>query len=110
MSVLYDKGNVQITDEGVLLRWYYFPFAQSKFVPFSEITGIERQTCGLFNSKTWGMPFDGSWWHADGLFSFREFRHPEGIRLITDGIVMGMTPQDVDEVENILKEHIRKTQ
>lgn len=59
---LYDKGALTLREDGILLRNYYFPTLRAKFVPYSEVTGVEKIVCGLGNSKTWGMPFNGAWW------------------------------------------------
>lgn len=83
MAVLYEKGAIRLTDEGVTLYNYYFPTFGAKFVPYSDIKNVERISCNVINSKTWGMPFNWTWWHLDGWFAFREFRGLPGLLLHT---------------------------
>ena len=51
MSLLYEDQYVKITDEGVEIKWYYFPTAQSKFIAFSDVKCFRLEPKNLFTSK-----------------------------------------------------------
>ena len=51
MSLLYEDRYVKITDEGVEIKWYYFPTAQSKFIAFSDVKCFRVEPKNLFTSK-----------------------------------------------------------
>ena len=51
MSLLYEDQYVKITDEGVEIKWYYFPTAQSKFIAFSDVKCFRLESKNLFTSK-----------------------------------------------------------
>lgn len=59
---LYDRGALTLREDGILLRNYYFPTLGAKFVPYSDVTGVEKIVCRIRNSKTWGMSFNRAWW------------------------------------------------
>ena len=75
-GVLYDDGFVTLTDNSLILKVYYFPFATSKTIPLEDIDRIWVGTdpaLGLehwWKRKTWGMPFSNVFW---ALHSGREF-------------------------------------
>ena len=65
-NILYDKDNLLITDKGIEFKWYYFPLGNSKFVPWSDVKGVEQIRCGLANSSTspfslTHLPLSASW-------------------------------------------------
>ena len=51
MSLLYEDRYVKITDEGVEIKWYYFPTSQSKFIAFSDVKCFRGEPKNLFTSK-----------------------------------------------------------
>ena len=57
-DVLYDDKFVTVDHRGVHIKWYYFPTANRKFVPFENITQVEAPTgcTGVMRyAKNWGM-------------------------------------------------------
>lgn len=100
------RGTVICTDEGVILKRYYFPTFKSKLVKWEDIERVERITCGLGNSKSWGMPMDGSWWHCSDFG--REFKGGPGLIIHTAESRMGMSPKNIDEIERVIKQEVRK--
>ncbi|WZN66100.1 hypothetical protein HKI87_14g76630 [Chloropicon roscoffensis] len=70
MSLLYEDQYVKITDEGVEIKWYYFPTAQSKFIAFSDVKCFRLEPKNLFTSKGWGMGMSNVWWACDTIRQF----------------------------------------
>jgi len=57
-QVLYERGNIKVTDSGLELKCYYFPTGQKKFVQWRDVTDLESKKVNLGNCKTWGMALD----------------------------------------------------
>src|SRR6266702_7527090 len=55
-TVLYDDGLVELDDEGIVLRRYYFPWAGSKRIRYSDIRGVQQHAMGTWTGKgrLWG--------------------------------------------------------
>ena len=70
MTTLYTDKFSTITEEGITVKSYYFPFALSKFIPFKDIHTIEPPppSTSIFtkSKKSWGMGLDfNTWWACD---------------------------------------------
>ena len=39
-NVLYEDEFVKLTDVAVEIKWYYFPFAQSKVIPYDSVRKV----------------------------------------------------------------------
>lgn len=52
----YDDGRCVLDDDGLTLRRYYFPFATSKRIPYTEIRKFDARPMGWFTGKGrgWG--------------------------------------------------------
>lgn len=50
INTLYSDRLVEITDDSILLRGYYFPFGGRR-IPFTEISLINIETASLWNGK-----------------------------------------------------------
>ncbi len=55
-EVLYDDGLVKLDEEGITLRRYYFPFATSKHIAYTDIRHVEQRSMGVLTGKgrLWG--------------------------------------------------------
>lgn len=55
-DALYDDGLVQLDDDGIILRRYYFPLATSKHIRYQDIRGVEARPMNWLTGKgrLWG--------------------------------------------------------
>lgn len=55
-TVLYDDGLVELDQAGITLRRYYFPWAGSKRIRYSDIRGVQQREMGTWTGKwrLWG--------------------------------------------------------
>jgi hypothetical protein len=102
-KILYKDSLVEIRDDSITLKNYYFPFI-SKKVLFKDIENIEIKESTLFNGKwrIWGTGNFSYWFPLDFLRPSRK-----EIFLITyknQQIKSGFTVVNSDKVENILRE------
>uniref|UniRef100_A0A914CFR6 Uncharacterized protein n=1 Tax=Acrobeloides nanus TaxID=290746 RepID=A0A914CFR6_9BILA len=73
---LYEDKYCRLTKSSLEIKWYYFPTAQSKFIPIPNIKGVyykEQVACGegMCNLKGWGMSLSPCWWACDLLRGLR---------------------------------------
>jgi hypothetical protein len=69
-KVLYSDDCVDVTSEGVAIKWYWFPTAQSKYVPYESLRSVHsmpERTLDMFDSKGWGMGLGKTWWACGDL-------------------------------------------
>ena len=83
---------MRIEPEAIVVKWYYFPIATSKRIPFSTIRRIEAGAMAdldLTETKSWGMGLprgddppltpggptrqDWPWWPCDMKRTFRDY-------------------------------------
>jgi hypothetical protein len=55
-KVLYDDGLVELDQEGITLRRYYFPLAMSKRISYTDIVEYKQRAMGAWTGKgrLWG--------------------------------------------------------
>jgi hypothetical protein len=55
-EALYDDGLVTLDEQGITLRWYYFPIPLSKRIAYSDIRDVQQQPMTLWTGKgrLWG--------------------------------------------------------
>eukprot|EP00212_Chloropicon_laureae_P009210 CAMPEP_0197492538 /NCGR_PEP_ID=MMETSP1311-20131121/10670_1 /TAXON_ID=464262 /ORGANISM="Genus nov. species nov., Strain RCC856" /LENGTH=122 /DNA_ID=CAMNT_0043037505 /DNA_START=1 /DNA_END=369 /DNA_ORIENTATION=+ len=70
MTTLYEDDFVCLTDEGIEIKWYYFPTTISKKIQWDEVKCFRLEPVNLFTSKGWGMGFSNVWWACDTLRQF----------------------------------------
>lgn len=101
-GVLYADRLVEITDDAILFRVYYFPWG-AKIVPFSEIESIQPFALTFWNGKwrIWGTGDFRTWWPAD----WDRPRRDRAFLLASHGkrVRMGFTVEDPAQVEAILR-------
>lgn len=54
MVVLYEDKDVTITDKEVIIKCYFFPFGNSKTIPYRKIKSVEMKNFA-WKGKLWGM-------------------------------------------------------
>ncbi|KNC86811.1 hypothetical protein SARC_01043 [Sphaeroforma arctica JP610] len=67
---VWEKGNVKITENDLILKVYYFPIGTARRIKLSdikEVTELQTSPCDGA-SKTWGMTLSPVWWHWPGHF------------------------------------------
>ena len=64
---LYSDGLVELTDEAILFRHYYFPIGGSRSIPIVDIKQIEQRPPTLSNGKwrLWGTSNFRQWFPVD---------------------------------------------
>ncbi len=60
-QILYEDKFIQINEQGVLIRCYYFPIGTAKFVKFCDIEKVYRESDAMGNVKGWGMSLSPIW-------------------------------------------------
>ena len=101
-GVLYADRFVEITDDAILFRVYYFPWG-AKVVPFAEIESVEPFALTFWNGKCriWGTSDFGTWWPADWDRPSRDM----AFLLVRRGrrVRIAFTVEDSVQVEAILR-------
>jgi hypothetical protein len=103
MNILYKDGLIEITDQELVFRRYYFPFGGRKHIPLSQIESVRaKQPSISFGSwRIWGggprtwFPLDWSRPRRDTIFT-----------AILRGrfLRIGFTVEDSRSVKSILRE------
>ncbi|KAJ1958577.1 hypothetical protein EC988_000220 [Linderina pennispora] len=63
--VLYEDSDVQVSQEGLTIKRYYFPIPMSKFIPWGKIETVQTASeanVQWYELKMWGMGFGNIWW------------------------------------------------
>lgn len=53
-KVLYEDKDVKITEKEVIIRCYFFPFGNSKHIPYHKIKSVDMKNFA-WKGKLWGM-------------------------------------------------------
>jgi len=66
-NTIYSDDLVDVFENGIRLKRYYFPFAQSKFVKFADVVGMETKPPTLMNGRwrCWGTGDLATWFPLD---------------------------------------------
>lgn len=99
-SPLYEDTYITCDEQGLTIRWYYFPFGD-KVVPYESIQGFEKIELGFEGKwRIWGMGLVPHWFHLDPGRPGKD----TGI-ILNDGhpIQFIITPDDVESVFRILQ-------
>lgn len=104
-GALYDDGLVELDEQGLTLRRYYFPLATSKRIAYRDIRDVERRAMGLWIGKgrLWGSGDLRHWAPLD------LHRPGKDIALILDlgrFVRPVVSPDDPDRVLTVLREHL----
>lgn len=100
-TTLYNDGEIVCDDTGLLIRRYY-PWG-SKRIPYSSIKTVSRLPIRIRKWRLWGSGDLRHWWNLDPK------RPKKNLALELDTghrIHPTITPEDVEAVERILREHL----
>jgi hypothetical protein len=105
MTALYEDAGLTLDDDGITSRRYYFPFATSKRIAYSDIQNIKAQPIGWASGKGrfWGASDPRYWFPMDF------HRGSKKAQLILDlgrRVRPCITPEDPDKVIELLKTHV----
>lgn len=103
MSTIYQDKLVEITDQEIVFRRYYFPFASPKRVALSQVESVQVRPPSLLNGswRLWGTGDFGTWFPMD--FG-RPNRDKIFIAKLRDASLrIGFTVEDSQKVTDILK-------
>ncbi|KAJ2688271.1 hypothetical protein IWW39_002315 [Coemansia spiralis] len=72
---LYEDQYLLVTNKGITIRRYYFPFLSDRFVPWDQIEYVKTaKDLGVkwYEIKEWGSAWSNIWWNC----AWRFFRDP----------------------------------
>lgn len=102
-NTLYEDKYLRISEDSITLFWYYFPFAQSKVIEFSEIKQIKLEQLDWKYGKyrLWGMDLRCHWFPCD----MTRYKKSNFIWLdVSSRIKPSFTCENVEQVYSILSE------
>jgi hypothetical protein len=102
---LYQDGRIELTDDAVVVRGYYFPWG-TKRIPYASIRALERVDLTVWRGKgrIWGS---GDFRHWANLDPQRP-RKSVGFYLDLGGhVVPFLTPDDPEAFERALRPQFR---
>ena len=103
-EIHYDDKDVTITNEGVKIKCYFFPFGNSKTIPFRKIKFAEMKNFA-WKGKVWGMNITewGYWMPGD----LKRWDYDKFIALETgSSITPSFTCLDMDKAYRIINEEL----
>lgn len=106
-TVLYDDGLVELDQQGITLRRYYFPWAGSKHIPYANIQGVHRRSMGAWTGKgrLWGSGDLRHWAPLD----LRRPKKDTAITLDLGKFVRPVfSPDDPARVMALLSQHVNR--
>lgn len=103
-DVIYDDGLVLLDEAGVTLRYYYFPLATEKFVPYDKIRAVDTAVLGNWNGRwrLWGAPWIDQWLPLDVMRPKKD----TAVVLTVRRISPVFTPDDPDRVAHLIRERM----
>ncbi|HYW91208.1 MAG TPA: hypothetical protein VFA95_01880 [Gammaproteobacteria bacterium] len=104
MTTLYSDRLIEITDEEIEFRGYYFPVAGSRFVPWSRIDSVHARRPSVFAGswRLWGSGDFRTWFAWD---PGRPRRDRIFVAAVRGGYWnIGFTVEDSGRVAEILRE------
>eukprot|EP01103_Thecamoeba_quadrilineata_P011007 TRINITY_DN2530_c0_g1_i2.p1 TRINITY_DN2530_c0_g1~~TRINITY_DN2530_c0_g1_i2.p1 ORF type:complete len:117 (-),score=3.31 TRINITY_DN2530_c0_g1_i2:36-386(-) len=104
-DILYDDPYVTINKScGVTIKWYYFPIAASKTIPWNHVLSVHRAeqlNLSILDYKHWGMGLSSIWWACD-----MNRNEVTSVVLYTNSIFQkGFSTRDPVTVTNIIREY-----
>ena len=103
MTTTYQDALIEITDQEIIFRRYYFPTGTDKRVPLADIEGIEIRQPSTFVGKyrIWGTGDLRTWYPYDRHRSSRDKIFRATVR--GSRVRIGFTVERPDEVIQIFK-------
>lgn len=107
-DVIYDDGLVRLDEAGVTLRYYYFPFATKKLVPYGRIRAVDTAVLGNWNGRwrLWGASWIDQWLPLDVTRPKKDTAVVLTIRRISPVF----TPDDPESVAHLIRERMTARQ
>lgn len=104
MSDTYGDRWIELTDDEIVIRGYYFPWG-TKRIPYADVRHITRVQLGAFNGRgrIWGTANPGVWASLDPR------RPTKRIGFLIDhgrGVTPLITPDDPDAAEAAFDAHL----
>lgn len=106
MTALYEDPNLTLDEDGITIRRYYFPLANSKRIAYSDIQGIksEKMTWSSGKARIWGAGDPRYWFPLDA----RRGRKSTLLVINVGRKVRAcITPEDPDAVIKILRAKVK---
>ena len=74
MNTLYKDGLIEITEQEIVFRQYYFPFGSDKHVPLEQIERVETRRPSFWGGswRIWGSGDIHTWFPLDGARPSRD--------------------------------------
>jgi hypothetical protein len=74
MSTLYEDGLIEVTDQEIVFRRYYFPSGAAKRVPLDQLERVEVRKPSFFGGswRLWGTGNFRTWFPWDGARPSRD--------------------------------------
>ena len=103
MSTLYRDSLIEISDQEIVFRRYYFPFGGDKRVPLNQIESLQALKPSIcFGSwRIWGGG-PRTWFPLDGARPSRDTIFVANVRGAL--VRIGFTVEDSQKVKSILRE------
>lgn len=103
MSDEYRDSKIEVSDQGLTVRWYYLPFG-SKRIQFEKVRSIRRVNMGVITGRgrIWGTANPGYWSHLDPKRPTKRIAY-----LVDTGhpVRAFLTPDDPAAFERALEAH-----
>lgn len=104
-DVLYDDSYVRLTETQVIIKKYYFPFANPKTINYADIercaTGAQLGLTAM-DYKTWGMSLSPIWWACGPILRGDKVNLVITVR--NKWPSCGFTVENLDAVMQVLRE------
>lgn len=103
MADVYDDGRVKLTEDRVILRHYYFPFANAKRIAYRKVRGVRVVPIGPLTGRgrIWGTGNPRYWLPLD---MGRPRRKLAVILDLGRFVRPTFTPDDADQVANEIRQ------
>lgn len=104
-DTLYDDGLVQLDDNGITLRRYYFPLATSKHIRYQDIRGVEARPMNWLTGKgrLWGTGTFRYWLPLD---TKRPSKNTLVVLDVGGKLKPAFSPDDADQVVSLIQQRI----
>lgn len=103
--MLYDDGLVELDEQGITLRRYYFPIGTSKHISYTDVQDVQHRSMTAWTGKgrLWGSGDLRHWAPLDLHRSEKD----TAIILDLGGFVRPVfSPDDPQRVLALLREHV----
>ncbi len=105
MTATYTDRWIELNENELTIRGYYFPWGPAKRIPYEKIRHVTRVTLGAINGRAriWGTANPGVWTNLDPR---RPTKHTGFLIDYGRGITPLLTPDDPEAAERSLRAHL----